>query len=140
MKINSRFNILLALVSFPVIACPDLGGLHTNCRQSDGTITKVRIVKSEENAIARFKIDWSGKRTQIHITDGVTRETPIFDTGMTLRKTSFCEGNFLKHFAVMTDASGAVKLDVTEEYSLVNKRLHFRALDENGVYNEIVCR
>ena len=136
---NKTF-FLLALISSSAFACPNLQGLHVNCRQSDGSITKVRIVQSTLNGVVRYKVDWAGKRSQIHDTDGITRETQIFDTGMVLKKTAMCEGEMLKHTAIMTDATGAVKLDITEEYTLVNNKLHFRALDEGGVYNQITCR
>lgn len=131
---------LLTLFSTSAFACPKLGGLHVNCLQSDGTITKVRIVQTNRNGVERYKVDWAGKRSQIHDADGITRDTPIFDTGMVLKKTAVCEGDMLKHTAIMTDATGAVKLDITEEYTLVNKKLHFRAIDEGGVYNQIICR
>ena len=132
--------ILLALFSSSAFACPKLGGLHVNCRQSDGSITKVRIVQTNLNGVERYKVDWSGKRTQIHDADGITRATEIFDTGMVLKKMAVCEGDMLKHTAIMTESDGSVKLDITEEYTMVNKKLHFRALDEQGVYNEITCR
>lgn len=135
-----NYLLLVTLFASSAQACPELNGLHTNCRQSDGSITKVRIVQSNRNSVTRYKIDWNGKRSQIHDTDGVTREIPVFDTGMVLKKTASCEGELFKNTAVMVDASGTVKLDVTEEYTLMNGKLHFRALDEKGVYNEIVCR
>ena len=136
----NKILFVLALFSTSAFACPKLGGLHVNCRQSDGSITKVRIVQSERNGVTRYKVDWAGKRSQIHDADGITREAEIFDTGLVLKRTAFCEGQMLKHTALMTDANGSVKLDVTEEYWVVNKKLHFRALDEQGVYNEIICR
>ena len=131
---------LLTLLSASAFACPQLGGLHMNCLQSDGSITKVRIVQSNQNGVVRYKVDWAGKRTQIHDADGVIRSTEIFDTGMVLRRMAVCEGDMLKHTALMTDSTGTVKLDVTEEYTMVNRKLQFRALDEQGVYNEIRCR
>lgn len=132
--------IFLSLFSTSVFACPHLGGLHVNCLQSDGTITKVRIVQSNQGGVVRYKVDWAGKRTQIHDADGVVRSTEIFDTGLVLKRMAVCEGDVLKHTALMTDATGAVKLDVTDEYTMVNKKLHFRAIDEQGVYNEVTCR
>lgn len=134
------FLSLLFSLSASAMACPELAGLHVNCLQSDGSITKVRIQQSLQNGVVRYKVDWSGKRTAIHDADGVTRATEIFDTGLTLRKMAVCEGDLLKHTAIMTDSSGTVKMDITEEYTMVKKKLHFRALDEKGVYNEIVCR
>lgn len=132
--------LIYFFVSLPAMACPELAGLHVNCLQSDGSITKVRIQQSSNNGITRYRIDWNGKRSAIHDADGVTRATEIFDTGLTLRKTAMCEGEMLKHTAIMTDSSGTVKMDITEEYSIVKKKLHFRALDEKGVYNEVNCR
>ncbi len=139
---NSMRKILFALsfLSASAFACPQLGGLHVNCIQSDGSITKVRIVQSIMNGVVRYKMDWAGKRTAIHDADGITRATEIFDTGLTLKRMAVCEGDMLKHTALMTDSTGTVKLDVTEEYTIVNRKLHFRALDESGVYNQITCR
>lgn len=135
-----KICFLLAFSSLSALACPQLGGLHVNCVQSDGTITKVRIVQSNRNGVERYKVDWSGKRTQIHDADGVVRSTEIFDTGLVMKRMAVCEGDMLKHTALMTDSAGTVKLDVTEEYTMVNRKLHFRALDEQGVYNEVTCR
>jgi hypothetical protein len=108
-----KIVFLLAFSSLSAWACPQLGGLHVNCIQSDGTITKVRIVQSNRNGVERYKVDWSGKRTQIHDADGVVRAIDIFDTGLVLKRMAVCEGDLLKHTALMTDSSGAVKLDVT---------------------------
>lgn len=135
-----KIFLFLSFCSASAFACPELGGLHVNCRQSDGSITKVRIVQTNRNGVVRYKVDWAGKRTQIHDADGITRATEIFDTGLVLKRMAFCEGDMLKHTALMTDSTGTVKLDITEEYTIVNRKLHFRAQDEQGVYNEISCR
>ena len=135
-----KIFLALSLCSASAFACPQLGGLHVNCLQSDGSITKVRIVQSNLNGVVRYKVDWAGKRTAIHDADGITRATEIFDTGLVLKRMAVCEGDMLKHTALMTDSAGTVKLDITEEYTIVNKKLHFHALDETGVYNQIICR
>lgn len=135
-----KILFVLAFCSASAFACPQLGGLHVNCLQSDGTITKVRIVQSTLNGVVRYKVDWAGKRTAIHDADGITRTTEVFDTGLVLKRMAVCEGDMLKHTVHMSDSSGTVKLDVTEEYTMVNRKLHFRALDESGVYNQITCR
>ncbi|MES2525571.1 MAG: hypothetical protein V4598_00730 [Bdellovibrionota bacterium] len=136
-----RILLLTSLfLSTSVMACPALNGLHVNCIQSDGTITKVRIQQSQVNGVDRYKVDWNGQRTEIHNADGIMRETQIFDTGLAFHKTTTCEGDLLRHHVLMVRNDGGVQMDITQEYTLVNKKLHFRAIDENGVYNEIICR
>ncbi len=132
--------LMTIFLSTSALACPALQGLHTNCLQTDGTVTKVRIVQTENNGVARYKIDWNGLRSNVFDADGVTRQTDIFDTGLSFRKTSTCEDDLLRHHVLMMNASGQVQMDITQEYTLVNRKLHFRAIDESGVYNEIRCR
>lgn len=133
------FTILFLLTSFSALACPDLQGLYRVCVSKDGVKNKLRIVQSVKDGASVYNISWSTERLQIHRADGISRRTPIFDTGLALVSTAMCEGDILKRTLSTEEADGSISMSVTQEYSRESGKLHFVAMDEKGVYKDITC-
>lgn len=131
--------LLFIFSSFSALACPDLQGLYRVCLSTDGVKNKLRVVQSVKNGANVYNISWSTERLQIHIADGISRTTPIFDTGLSLISTAMCEGDILKRTLSTQEADGTISMSVTQEYSLEAGKLHFVAMDEKGVYKDITC-
>jgi hypothetical protein len=131
------FSILF--LSFSALACPELKGLYSVCKSTKGERSKLRIDESLKEGTKVFKISWSGERTQIHIADGVTRVTPIFETGISLRSTALCQGDVF-HRTLAQEKNGQIGVVVEQEYSVEKGVLHFTASDEKGIYKDVSCR
>ena len=121
-------------------ACPNLAGLYRVCKSSKGEMSKLRIMQSMKDGVAVYTIAWSGERHQIHKADGVARETPIFDFGISLVSTAFCEGKAFKRTLVTKLDNGELRDPIEQEYFIDNNILHFRATDAQGVYKDITCK
>lgn len=133
-------TLSLLITSFSAMACPNLDGLYKVCKAVNGKINKLRIMQSTSNGSSVFKIAWSDERTQIHVADGVTRTTPIFDMGFSLMSTAMCEGDVLKRTLSTLEADGHISMSITQEYSLEGDKLRFIAIDEKGVFKDILCK
>ena len=134
-----RWLIVLSLFASSVVwaDCPDLKGLYRVCKRQDGVIRKVLIRQKQKDGATVYTIAWSEERTEILIADGVTRVTPVFDTGMEIHLTATCDEENVLHKSMQMVGSN-VAFD--EKYWFDNNQLRFESRDAGGVIEDIVCK
>ena len=129
-------SLALLVTSLPSFACPDLAGLYRRCVSTQGEVSKLRVVQNDDT----FRISWSTERLIIAKADGVTRTTPIFDTGMAWITVASCEGDTLKRHIAYQTADGQIDPGVDQSYRVKQGLLHYEARDQDGVFKEVNCR